>query len=271
MKPRIEGGIGTKRRGGASRLLLAFALAACGCSPGGSGATSGATTTAGNDETVNAIVSAAMSDTTRPTFPDAAPGALQLPTPVRRAVRQPLESWTLAWHAALPTLRLDQFERTGVSSFAGVDEGRFVGNLDGADLRLLHLVVPSPDVMLVLDPWLDLELVAGADGGVVRVVRGGEPGVGLVDLRGRSERRLFDLPAGTRVDGAHWIDEHRVVVLTDEPARGGRRPAFHLVDVHAETDTRYAGPVADAGDAREARLELDRRFLVARPALAFAR
>ena len=212
-----------------------------------------------------------MIDTTRMEFPDAAPGELQLPLPVRRAVRQPLESWTLAWHAALPSLRLDQFERTGVVSFAGVDEGPFVGNLEGEDLRLLHLVVPSPDVLLVLDPWLDLDLLAGGEGDAVRVVRGLEPGVGLVDLRRRSERRLFDFPGGTRVDGAHWIDEQRVVVMTDEPAKGGRRPTLHLVDVGAETDTRYAGPVARASEARLARAELDRRFLAARPALAFAR
>jgi hypothetical protein len=212
-----------------------------------------------------------VADTTRPEFPGAAPGERQLPAPVRRAVRRQLESWTLAWHAALPSLRLDQFERAGTISFAGVDEGPFVGSVEGTDLRLLHLVVPSPDVLLVLDPWLDLELV-GVEGedGVVRVMRGDEPGVGLVDLRARRERRLFDLPAGSRVDGAHWIDDHRVIVLSDEPARNGRRPAFHLVDVTAETATRYDGPVVSREDAREARLELDRRFLAARPALAFA-
>jgi hypothetical protein len=270
MKSRRRCGIDAAGRGGASLLLLAFAWAGGGCSPGGGG-TAGDAATTSPGAAVASAPAAAVPDTTRPTFPDAAPGSLQLPNPIRRAVRQPLESWTLAWHAALPTLRLDQFERTGVASFAGVDEGPFAGNVEGADLRLLHLVVPSPDVLLVLDPWLDFELLPAGEGGVVRVVRGLDPGVGLVDLRGRTERRLFDLPPGTRVDGAHWIDEHRVVVLTDEPARGGRRPAFHLVDVRAETATRYAGPVAGGTEAREARLELDRRFLVARPALAFAR
>jgi hypothetical protein len=248
-------------------LLLVFALAAPGCSPGADEASRAA---AEAEAAAAREKAAAPPDTTRPAFADAAPGELQLPTPVRRAVRQPLEWWTLAWHSALPTLRLDQFARAGVVSFAGVDEGPFSGNLEGEDLRLQHLVVTSPDARLLLDPWLDLELVGGAEGEAVRVVRGLEPGVGLVDLGRQSERRLFDLPGGSRVDGAFWIDDRRVIVVTDEPARGGRRPGLHLVDVAAETDTRYLGPVADAADARQARAELDRRFIAARPALAMA-
>jgi hypothetical protein len=243
-------------------LLLVLALGSAGCSPAPEEAPPA-------DATRSA--SAAAGDTTRPEFPGAAPGERQLPSPLRRAVRQALEPWTLAWHAALPGLRLDQFERTSITSFAGVDEGTFVGSLDGTDLRLLHLVVPSPDVLLVLDPWLDLELLPAPDGDAVRVVRGSEPGVGLVDLRQRVERRLFDLPAGTRVDGAHWIDDRRALVLTDEPAPGGRRPALHVIDLDAATDTRYAGPWAPVDEAGLARRELDRRFLAARPALAFAR
>ena len=258
-----EGGSGTSRRGGAFGLLLVVAWAAGGCSTGPS-------RDATPDTTIPSAATPAPSDTARPEFADAAPGELQIPLPIRREIRDPLEPWRLAWHAALPTLRLDQFARTGIVSFAGVDDGTFSGNLEGADLRLLHLVVPSPDALLVLDPWLDLELIAGGEGEAVRVVRGPEPGVGLVDLRSRRERRLFDLPAGSRVDDAHWLDFHRVLVLTDEPARGGRRPALHLVDVKAETDTRYLGPVAAPADAREARIRLDRRFLAVRPALAMA-
>lgn len=258
-----EGGIAASGRGGAIGLLLVLAFAAAGCS------------SAPDEDAVRAAAAAraatpAPFDTTRPEFADAAPGALQLPLPVRREIRQALEPWRLAWHAALPSLRLDQFARAGVVSFAGGDVGTFSGNVEGVDLRLLHLVVPSPDALLVLDPWLDLELMAGGQGEAVRVVRGPEPGVGLVDLRNRKERRLFDLPAGSRVDGAHWLDFRRVIVLSDEPARGGRRPALHLVDVQAETDTRYLGPLAGAAEARRARIELDRRFLAVRPALAYA-
>lgn len=255
-------GNSARQRGGAFGLL-ALACVIGGCS-------TGANQDVPRAEATSSTATPAPFDTTRPQFADAAPGELQIPLPIRREVRHELEPWTLAWHAALPTLRLDQFARAGTVSFAGVDEGTFSGNIEGADLRLLHLVVPSPDALLVLDPWLDLELVAGGEGEAVRVVRGPEPGVGLVDLRSRRERRLFDLPAGSRVDGAHWLDFQRVIVLTDEPARGGRRPAFHLVDVKAETDTRYLGPVAGAADAREARRRLDRRFLAARPALAMA-
>lgn len=245
-------------------LLLVFVLLP-GCVGGGSPPPARAVSTAAPG------TQSAAFDTTRPEFPGAAPGELQLPAPVRRAVRRELESWTLAWHAALPALRLDQFERDAVRSFAGVDEGPFVGNVAGADLRLLHLAVPSPDVLLVLDPWLEYDLVPGGEGNAVRVVRVDEPGVGIVDLRARRERRLLELPSGSRVDGAHWIDEKRVVVMSDEPARGGRRPVLHLLDLGTQTDTRYVGPLAGSEDAGLARQELDRRFLASRPALAFAR
>lgn len=219
------------------------------------------------DERAAAAARAAVPDTTPPVFPDAAPGALQIPDPVRLAMRRPVESWALAWRLALPTLRLDQFARTGVTSFAAEEASAYDGSVEGADLRLLHVVVPSPDVLLVLDPYLDLDLVA--DGDLVRAARGEEPGFVLVDLRRKTERKLLALPAGSRVDGAHWIDATRVVALADEPARGGRRPALYLIDVAAETVTRYAGPPAGADEGRAARRELDRRFRAARPEIVF--
>lgn len=209
----------------------------------------------------------AVVDTTPPTFPDEAPRELQLPRPVRRALTVPAESWTLAWRLALPTLRLDQFARTGTSAFPAEETSAFDGSVEGADLRLLHLVVPSPDVMLVLDPFVDLELERQGD--VVRARRGDEPGAVLVDLRQKTERKLLALPAGARVDGACWLDDTRVVTLVDEPARGGRRPALYLLDVKREVATHYAGPVAGPGESRAARAELDRRFRAARPGVVF--
>jgi hypothetical protein len=209
----------------------------------------------------------AVADTIRPEFPDAAPGDRQLPDPVRLAMRRPLESWTVDWRRALPSLRLDQFARSGVSSFAAEETSVFDGNVEGADLRLLYLALPSPDVLVALDPFVGLELEAG--GGRVHAVRGEEPGAVLLDLRQKTERRLLDLPAGAWVDGAHWIDATRAVALVDEPVRGGRRPTLYLIDLERENVTRFAGPVASEAASREARVELDRRFRAARPEIVF--
>ncbi len=175
----------------------------------------------------------------------------------------------LSWRLALPALRLDQFERGTALSFATEEATPYDGAFEGADLRLQHLVVPSPDVWLLVDPFLDLELEATDDGGV-RALRVDEPGVAVLDLKARTERRVIDLPAGSCVDGAHWLDERRVAVLVDQPARGGRRPVVYLVDVAAENAMPYAGPVAEPADARAARTDLDRRFRAARPAVHLA-
>src|SRR5262245_32669280 len=134
--PADHGGMTPKGRTHRSRALVALAglTLAAGCSsapPDAGNPAPGAAT--------NANVSAAVPDTMRPEFPDAAPGEKQLPAPVLRAVRGPLESWTLAWHDALPTLRLDQFARSEVVPFVPDDEGPFVGGVEGTDLRLLYL------------------------------------------------------------------------------------------------------------------------------------
>jgi hypothetical protein len=211
----------------------------------------------------------AGTDTLAPPSPDAAAGERQLPAPIRQALRRPLESWTLSWRLALPMLRLDQFERGTALSFAAEEATPYDGGFAGADLRLQHLVVPSPDAWLLVDPFLDLELES-TDDGSIRAVRVDEPGVAVLDLRARTERRVIDLPAGSHVDGANWLDERRVAVLVDEPARGGRRPVVYLVDVVAANAVPYAGPVADPADARAARTDLDRRFRAARPAVHLA-
>jgi len=224
---------------------------------------------AGRAAAVERIAARAGADTLAPPFPDAAPGDRQLPAPIRRALRKPLETWTLSWRIALPTLRLDQFERGSAISFAAEEATPYDGAFAGADLRLQHLVVPSPDVWLLVDPFLDLELEPTDDGGV-RAVRVDEPGVAVLDLRARTERRVIDLPAGACVDGAHWLDQARVAVLVDEPARGGRRPVVYLVDIAAENAQRYLGPVADPAEARMARTDLDRRFRATRPSLRLA-
>ncbi len=208
-------------------------------------------------------------DTLTFTSPDAVAGDRQLPEPIRRALRQPLESWTLSWRLALPALRLDQFARGATLNFAAAAAVPYDGSLDGAELRLQHLVVPSPAVWLLVDPFLDLELETSDEGGV-RALRIDEPGIAVVDLQARTERRVLDLPQGSCVDGAHWLDERRVVVLVDEPAPGGRRPVLYLVHVAAENAVRYFGPAAPAADARAARTDLDRRFRAARPDLEVA-
>ncbi len=251
--------IGAMGRGEGASLLLAFVLLAGGCSR------------APADDPARGAARPApapvAADTTRPEFPDAAPSDRQLPDPVRRALRRSLESWTLAWRPALPTLRLDQFARSGSRSFAAEERSVFDGSFEGADLRLMHLAVPSPDVLLVLDPYLDVEL--SALDGTVRATRGEEAGAVLIDLGRKEERRVLELDPGARVDGAHWLDASRAVTLVDEPAPGGRRPALYLIDVGAETVTRYAGPLAGPAEGRAARAELDRRFRAALPEVAF--
>jgi hypothetical protein len=253
---------------GIHRLAVAAGLAfvLVGCS-GEDAAERGAA--AGRAAAAERLALRAGADTLGPGSPDAAPGERQLPTPIRRALRKPLETWTLSWRLALPMLRLDQFERGATVSFAAEEATPYDGGFEGADLRLQHLVVPSPEVWLLVDPFLDLELEPADDGGV-RAVRGDEPGVAVLDLRARTERRVLDLPAGSCVDGAHWLDARRVAVLVDEPARGGRRPVVYLVHIAGENAVRYAGPVADPAEARAARTDLDRRFRAARPALHLA-
>ena len=210
-----------------------------------------------------------VSDTPAVAALDAAAGDRQLPEPIRKSLRQPLESWILSWRLALPTLRLDQFARGATRSFAAEEATPYDGSFADAELRLQHLVVPSPAVWLLIDPFLDLELEATAEGGI-RALRIDEPGIAFVDLQARTRRRVLDLPAGACVDGAYWLDERRVVVLVDEPAPSGRRPVLYLVHVAAENAVRYAGPVAAAADARAARTDLDRRFRAARPDLQLA-
>jgi len=241
-------------------LVLAAFLATTGCGPSGP-APRGVARADSNAEPTAA-------DSALLESPDAVPRDLRLPEPVRRDVRAPLESWILAWRRSIPNLHVDQFARAASVTFVDDEPTPYAGSLEGAELRLRHLVVPSPTVHLLVDPFIEFELEPVENGGdLVRAVRVHEPGVVLVDLGSRTERRLLELPLGTRVDGAHWIDERRFVVFADEPAKGGRRPVLYLVHVAAGNALRYTGPTVAPEEAEAARTDLDRRFRAARPDL----
>ncbi len=203
-------------------------------------------------------------------FADAAPADRQLLAELQRELRGPLETWVFAWRIGLGTFRLDQLARQGVTEITNEDVEPWDGNAEGEDLRLLHLAIPSPDVTRLVDPHLDLDL--SARGAVVLARRWRSPGVALVDLKRRYIHRMLSGGENVRFDGAHWIDRDRFVVMAAE-RRNARSfeggPVLYLVDLREEKITRYEGPVGDRAAWEDVRRELERRFRVDRPVLAF--
>jgi hypothetical protein len=196
---------------------------------------------------------------------------LQLPAELRNRIRSELEPWVLAWRVARPNFRLDQLARTEVRPLGAQGLEPFDGNADGQDLRLLYLCLPGMDPLKLADPFLDLELTQSGDRIVARRV--GSPGVALIDLERKTRQRALTAPPFGRFDGARWIDATHLLVLASEriepnPFAGG--PVLYVVDVEAETVTRYAGPVVPYDEFVGVRKELDRKLEVGNRAIDFA-
>lgn len=202
-------------------------------------------------------------------FPGSAPVELQLPDATMRELRRPTESWVFAWRIGLGTFRLDQLERKVTRPLPSDQTTTYNGNAYGEDLRLLHLAIPSPEATRLVDPHLDIDLVARGEGIVARRTR--TAGVEYIDLKRRTSQRVLSGGEGTRFDGAHWIDGDRFVVFAAERREGPEwlgGPSLYLVNLAEKTITRYDGPAGDQEAWERVRLELERRFRAERPALA---
>jgi hypothetical protein len=200
-----------------------------------------------------------------------APTEKQLPAGVKDALRGTIEPWLIAWRVSLGTFRATELARTGEAPLPEDDVTPFDGNADGADLRLLYLVIPSPGGGVLLDPHLEWTLTGEAGHAVA--ARFGQPGAELIDLATRIRRHVLDARGpGGRVDGAAWLDDTRFVVFAAErfeanPWRGG--PVLYLVDLGRGVVTRYAGPATDYDGFRAVGGGFDRRFRATLPDVAF--